>query len=258
MTQPHAIAVLVAEDNPVNQQVIVSMLEDCGMKPDLVSNGKEALEKVRKKHFDLVFMDCHMPRMGGFETTRLIRETLGDSSTVPIIAMTANVMMRDRKECAEAGMDDYLAKPIRQSDLMLILERWLPDVEIGFKPQALNLSVKGPGNSHLDAVILQKMRQSLGDRFPKVLQTFLSNAQELLEVMEKCCKKEDWNALADAAHSLKAAGQIGAMELYSIAGAIELGSKNPGSQVWLLGMVHEAQIEFDDVKPQIETMIAAA
>lgn len=258
MTHAHAIAVLVAEDNPVNQEVIISMLEDYGIKPDLVSNGKEAFEKVREKHFDLVFMDCHMPDMNGFEATRLIRETAGEFNRVPIVAMTANVMMQNRKECAEAGMDDYLAKPLRQRDLNIVLERWLPDVDIHFKDGIVNLPANRPGNSHLDAVALQKMRQTLDKRFPAVLKTFLMNAQDLLNDMEQACKDEDWDALADAAHSLKVAGQIGAMELYSIAGAIEAASQNPGSQVWLLGMVYEAQIEFDDVKPQIENIIACS
>jgi PAS domain S-box-containing protein len=115
--------VLVAEDNPVNQKVARAMLERLGCHVDLVANGREALEMACRLPYDLIFMDCHMPEMDGYEATRRLR-ALG--AAPPIIAMTANAMPGDREMCLEAGMSDYVAKPLRADDLMRLLTRWAP------------------------------------------------------------------------------------------------------------------------------------
>lgn len=99
MQTPQKISVLVAEDNPVNQEIIIAMLQDYGIETELVENGREAVDALEHGPFDLIFMDCQMPGMDGFEATSCIRNSDKDTRNIPIIAMTANVMMQDRTEC---------------------------------------------------------------------------------------------------------------------------------------------------------------
>ncbi len=123
--------VLVADDHTINQQLAVLMLEQMGHRVDVVANGLEAVEAFSRKSYDVVFMDCQMPEMDGYEATKEIRhrERTGNmhgGCRVSIIAMTANAMQGDREKCLAAGMDDYLSKPIKREGLKKILDRWTP------------------------------------------------------------------------------------------------------------------------------------
>jgi len=115
--------VLVAEDNPVNQKVIARMLERLGCSPDVVSNGLEAVEKVSLGDYALVLMDCQMPEMDGYEATRTLRARHGKGA-LPIVALTAAAMEEQRKMCFEAGMDDFVTKPLSLLRLQQVLSRW--------------------------------------------------------------------------------------------------------------------------------------
>jgi CheY-like chemotaxis protein len=119
------------EDSPVNQKVAVSMLQKLGQFPDMAASGIEALEAMRCKVYDLVLMDCQMPEMDGYEATRIIRTdpVLCPTPNVPIVAMTAHAMKGDREKCIIAGMDDYIAKPIRKSDLEAVLAKYLGNIQ---------------------------------------------------------------------------------------------------------------------------------
>ena len=117
--------VLVAEDNPVNQVVAAEMLKRMGCRVDLVGNGREAVAAVRSLPYDLVFLDCDMPEMDGFDAVRAIRAGEAAGKRVPVIAMTASALKGDRERCLEAGMDDYLPKPVRLGDLTAAVQRWL-------------------------------------------------------------------------------------------------------------------------------------
>jgi signal transduction histidine kinase/DNA-binding response OmpR family regulator len=119
--------ILVAEDNPVNQQLARAMLLRLGYQADCVGNGQEAVESVAQLPYDLVLMDCQMPVMDGFEATKAIRAREGSTRHTIVVAVTANAMTGDRERCLEAGMDDYLAKPFRAGDLRRVLGRWLPE-----------------------------------------------------------------------------------------------------------------------------------
>ena len=114
--------ILLAEDNPINQLLATTILNKLGYDPQIANNGLEAIDLLNEQQFDLIFMDMQMPEMDGIEATRHIRQNL---SVQPIIiAMTANAMQGDREECLQAGMNDYLSKPVKPEDLMIMVEKW--------------------------------------------------------------------------------------------------------------------------------------
>jgi signal transduction histidine kinase/CheY-like chemotaxis protein len=119
--------VLVVEDNEDNQSITHNLLERLGLQVDLVSDGQQALDRLDRTRYDLVFMDCHMPNLNGYDATREIRrrEVGGDRHTT-VVALTASVLPEERARCVEVGMDDYLAKPFTRRDLEEVLTRWLP------------------------------------------------------------------------------------------------------------------------------------
>jgi signal transduction histidine kinase/ActR/RegA family two-component response regulator len=133
--RPVRARVLVAEDNPVNQVVAAEMLLRLGCRADLVGNGREAVEALKKLPYDMVFLDCHMPEMDGFDACRAIRADEAGGRRVPVIAMTASALKGDREKCLAAGMDDYLPKPVRLADLGNVIRHWLP-AEAGGGPSA--------------------------------------------------------------------------------------------------------------------------
>jgi len=124
--------VLLTEDNPVNRKVAVKMLEKIGCEVELALNGREALNALDSGEFDLVFMDCQMPVLDGFDASRGIRarEQACSLPRIPIVAMTANAMEGDRERCLDAGMDDYIAKPVQLDQLRIACERWLRGAEL--------------------------------------------------------------------------------------------------------------------------------
>jgi len=138
---PSQARILLTEDNPVNQEVALNMLELLGYQVAVANNGREAIEALTRATYDLIFMDCQMPEIDGFEATKLIRaqEATGSSVVsqlhIPIIALTANAMSGDRERCLAAGMDDYLSKPFTQEKLTAVLTRWLPRKEKTVQPQ---------------------------------------------------------------------------------------------------------------------------
>jgi signal transduction histidine kinase/ligand-binding sensor domain-containing protein/DNA-binding response OmpR family regulator len=126
ITEVNPLHILIAEDNLVNQKIIIYMLAKLGFAADIVQNGREAVEAVELKKYDIILMDVQMPEMDGLEATRLIRRNQGDRKFF-IIAMTANAMQGDREECIAAGMDDYISKPISHDDLKNMLEKFCDD-----------------------------------------------------------------------------------------------------------------------------------
>ncbi len=138
--------VLVTDDNAVNQKVAQRMLEKLGCRVDIAANGLEAVAASRKIPYDLIFMDCQMPVMDGFETTAEIRR--GETRRTPIVAMTAHAMKSARRKCLQAGMDDFLAKPVTAAQLRGVLRKWCD-------PAKRSASADGPGDRPAD--ILQDL-----------------------------------------------------------------------------------------------------
>jgi len=128
----HDVHILLAEDNPTNQMIAIEMLEQLGCRVTLAVNGSEVLEQMLQQPFDLIFMDCRMPEMDGYEATEIIREHEQEKQTgkMPIVALTANAIKGDEEKCLAAGMDDYVSKPILQEELGVMLLKWLPEKTI--------------------------------------------------------------------------------------------------------------------------------
>jgi CheY-like chemotaxis protein/HPt (histidine-containing phosphotransfer) domain-containing protein len=131
LTERLPLSILLCDDNAINQKVAARILQSIGYQPDLAANGREALDALDKKPYDLIFMDVMMPEMDGLEATCAIRERQKDAAAHPnyqsriiIIAMTAQAMQGDREKCLAAGMDDYLSKPILPKDVRAMVERW--------------------------------------------------------------------------------------------------------------------------------------
>ena len=122
--------VLIVEDNLLNQKLALRMLEKLGYRADLADNGRDAVRMIEKGRYDLVFMDCQMPEMDGYEASAIIRQREKESGQhLPIIAMTAHTMTGDRDKCMEAGMDDYISKPIRKEQIVQVISKWVPGGE---------------------------------------------------------------------------------------------------------------------------------
>ena len=120
---------LVVEDSPVNQEVVRAMLAYFGVEPALASDGHEALQLIATRDFDLIFMDCMMPGLDGYETVRRIRQLEAEQardSAIAIVALTANVGVADLQQCMAAGMNDFLGKPLSLQNLHRALDRWCP------------------------------------------------------------------------------------------------------------------------------------
>ena len=134
---PHKGRILLAEDNTINQDVALGQLERLGYTADVVANGLEALDALRRVSYDIVLMDCMMPEMDGYEATKKIREDERQNGKgrrpLHVIAMTANAMQGDRDKCIAAGMDDYVSKPVQLTDLRRALEKW-SSTSSAFKP----------------------------------------------------------------------------------------------------------------------------
>lgn len=213
--------VLVVEDNPVNQKVTTLMLERLGATPHVANDGFEALAAIERAAYDLVLMDCHMPEMDGLDATARVRALLGDRGQVPIIALTASATAQDRERCLEAGMDDFLGKPVDRTQLREILDRWLSPgrVETRSSPHVL-ASVEQP---LLDEGRLGMLAADLGrEMVIELIDVFSRDTQRYVEQILRSRSAGDRGTRARAAHSLKGAClNVGASSLAALARRLE-------------------------------------
>jgi CheY-like chemotaxis protein/HPt (histidine-containing phosphotransfer) domain-containing protein len=154
----YPVRVLLADDNPINQKVGVSVLQKLGYRADIAQNGIEVLQSLEQKAYDILFLDVQMPEMDGLETARRIAQRWPAEKRPRIIAMTGNALIGDREKCLEAGMDDYITKPIRIADLQSALERWASPRPKKSDTSFLARPVTIPAEQLLDKTILAELR----------------------------------------------------------------------------------------------------
>jgi PAS domain S-box-containing protein len=204
------LRVLLAEDNPVNQEVALRLLERRGHSVIVAENGRQALTAIERHKFDLVLMDVQMPEMGGLEATRLIREK--EKSTgehLPILAMTAHAMQGDRERCIAAGMDGYLAKPIDPKSFLQTVEGISQRAEqSAATPQdAVAAAASGEGRRSLDAKALLEWFSGNRTLLRSIVKTFRDDCPRMMARIRSALAANDANLLADGAHALK--GSVG-------------------------------------------------
>ena len=150
---------LLADDNPINQKVGLSVLQKLGYRADVANNGIEVLQALEQKAYDILFLDVQMPEMDGLEATRQICERWPRDRRPCIIAMTGNALMGDREKCLDAGMDDYISKPVRIAELQSALEQWGPTRARKFDTSFLLRPPVPPAERLLDESILAELRE---------------------------------------------------------------------------------------------------
>ena len=204
-----SLRILLAEDNAVNQMVALAILDRLGYHADVAWNGREALEALERQPYDIVLMDVQMPELDGLDATRRICERWPPEVRPRIIAMTANAMLEDREACFAAGMDDYVAKPIRPDALAEALRQARP-------LRAAGAVSADDGNVELDASVLQSLRELGGDDFlAEVIDTFRVEAPNLLATLRRSLVQADADELRRAAHTLKSNGATFGAEAFA-------------------------------------------
>ncbi len=228
--------VLLAEDNVFNQAVAVEVLKKLGCDVVVVSNGREAAEAFGAQPFDLILMDIQMPEVDGWEATRIIRAT-ETSGRIPIIAQTAHAFTEDRERCLEAGMDEYISKPIKTSELLKVLGRFVPSrrgegparTRASQKPRLTESSVSDRSMFNLEA-----LRNRLGgdeETLREMVHLFFSHTPGLVADVRSAAQSENWEQLGKLSHSLKGgSATFGADRLSGLAKEMEQMAKEPDKE----------------------------
>ncbi|PON12514.1 hypothetical protein C2W62_39215 [Candidatus Entotheonella serta] len=252
---------LLAEDNEVNQLVAIGMLKSLGCRVNIATNGHEAIEAFRQTAYDLVLMDCQMPEMDGFETTKVLREhepSMNRPST-PIIALTAHATAQDRAECLAAGMDDYLSKPYTQEELYTVLSRWLPtqSVEANFlrNPRQASLDTFAPSAPLLDTDILLTIK-ALPDgeiRVERMLTTYLESASHMITQLYTAAPNHHVAVIRQVAHSLKSSSaNVGARRLAQLCGELKATTSDT-----MTPYIQQLLDQIDDEYPAVRNALTA-
>jgi CheY-like chemotaxis protein/HPt (histidine-containing phosphotransfer) domain-containing protein len=252
--------VLVAEDNQINQKVAVRMLEKLGYRADVAANGLEALEALSRIPYAAVLMDVQMPEMGGYEATVGIRRREeGQDRRTPIIAMTANAMQGDREEALEAGMDDYIPKPVKPETLRAVLERWVPnaDEDKVSGPEVSDGSVReNAEEAALDRGALAGLRELQledgSDILEELIEMFVADVPPQLVALQEALEAGDGQFVERIAHALKgSSGNMGAVRMAALCTELEEMGRS-GELAAAPGLVFRLADEFGRVRAVFE------
>ncbi len=215
--------ILVVEDNTINQRVVMRMLEKEGYRCDVAANGKEALNALSRVSYDLVLMDCQMPLMDGYQATRHIRDLEAGKKHTPVIAMTAHALDGDRELCLAAGMDDYIAKPIRVSELHRILATYLPHETKQSETTTPTQEDTPLQEATVDFRMIKEISSGDTEFERELLASFLATTKERLNALAAAVERGDEHHIREEAHALKgSSATAGARALARIASEVEL------------------------------------
>jgi|GEM_PF-606521 len=250
------IRILVAEDNVVNQKVALRILQKLGYRADTVANGKEAVTALETIPYDLVLMDVQMPEMNGFEATRRIRasESRVLRHDIPIIAMTAHALKGDREKCLEAGMNDYLSKPVTALALNEILEKTL-----AAGPSAALITPESDP-MHAKPVHIQRIQAIADGDFAfeqDLIESYVSQTEQHLKALESSVHESNGNELEHRAHTIKgSSANAGAKGMQDIAHRIEQ-LRSGADRAQGLELLSELRSEFERVRRYFKAYLAS-
>ena len=267
-TRFDGVRVLLAEDNPINEDVAVTMLESLGCSVRVVDTGVKALAALEHGEFDIVLMDRQMPGMDGFDATaeirarRLLRPRQpaggGEPVRLPIVGLTASALKGDREMCIAAGMDDYLSKPFRRDQLRGVLEQWVLDDRSA--PLDKSARVDAPAPATFDRAALDQMcvsQRSASRLMAGLIDHYVVDAVKLIDALARACDAADAAALAHTAHLLRVGSEfVGAHRLAAMCADLERSSAD-GDARGLSSRVASIRQEYDAVYRAMQGVRAA-
>lgn len=244
------LRILLADDNPINQKVGISVLNKLGYQADLATNGVEVIKALEQKPYDVLFLDVQMPEMDGYECTRTICERWTRDKRPVIVAMTGNALIGDREKCLAAGMDDYISKPVRVADLQATLERWGPTKVVKYDTNYFMRNPESLSPGLLDASIIADLREMaptegvsmLSELISLYLETAPTHIKQLVQAIE------DPKQLAFHAHALKSMSlNMGARQVVELSQKLEaLG--NSGEVYGAMKIIQDLETTYTQTK----------
>ncbi|KYC36965.1 histidine kinase [Scytonema hofmannii PCC 7110] len=253
LSQELPLRILLVEDVALNQKVALQMLKRLGYRADVANNGLEALSALRSHPYDIVFMDVQMPEMDGLQATRQICQEWSASQRPWIIAMTAHAMQGDREECLNAGMNDYMSKPIRPESLPQAFENYrrkrnsTPTTE---EEESTPTEILTPA---IDAQAFQSLKEMIGDDdlLAELLENYLEDSQQKVQKIREAIASEDAATLHRTAHSLRSlSGSVGAMQLATLCQKLEAIGRD-GTTVGTSALGSQLKAEYERVKASL-------
>ena len=235
---------LVAEDNLVNQKVAVALLAGSGYRVDTVLNGAEAVSAVARRRYDAILMDCQMPVMNGYEATAAIRAQEGEGSQVPIIAITAGARPEDRERCIAAGMDGYLAKPVRKDALLELVSRYVRN--------------DPPPSGLLDEEVVAELEALDGDVMLDLVSLYFDQASDQMSELSVAIADGETLAIGQTAHKLKGSSStVGARNVSRSAAELELAART-GDLASADSLLDRLSTGLDDARDAFRSRMGAA
>jgi len=248
-------AILLVEDNAINQKVAVGLLRQIGLDADIAVDGLEGIGRFSAKSYDLVIMDCQMPRCDGWEATRVIRrmeESMG-KGRIPIVALTAQAMAGDRERCLAAGMDDYLTKPVDPGLFVRAVRSWLHLPPGNPTPSAalpVVVAANTTANAVLDERVVERIRGYGADAMAEVYGTMAEELPVRRQALAQAIDAGDLKAVASQAHAIKGgSGTLGLQALHLTCARIDAVART--------GDVQSAREAWPDADRQFNLAISA-
>lgn len=245
--------ILLVEDNLVNQEVFLGMMSSMKCSVHIASSGQDAIRMIKNDDFDIIFMDCQMPVMDGFEATKNIREQ--EKRKNIIVALTANASKADREKCLAAGMDDYLSKPFSMLDLEVIMMKWLsPGRDMAIIRD--HVADHDGQENVLDHGRLGEIRQLGHETYHKIIELFIRDSRDIVSFIKAGCMSGEYRNIAGAAHSLKSiCAQVGALTAAKQAERLEEACLNDNTE-GLAALVEEMDEHLNHAIREIELISA--
>ena len=258
--------ILLVEDNPTNQMIATELLESYGCHVTCTNNGLEAIKQKSNQTFDLIFMDCQMPKMDGYEATKIMRERehKENHDATPIIAFTANAMKGDREKCIAVGMNDYVSKPVKREKLVAALLKWLPDEKYAHTANHEKTSVDqnliSDMTPDIDEELFLQMKDLMGEKFSSMIEKYRDNSVQYIQQIKTGLADNDAQMVADSAHPLKSSSaMIGLMTVSELSEKIESSAKeiieNEGSLSDIASIFGDLQAAFASIEKRLQQTI---